>query len=71
MRMRKVIERVQKEADATLLELGLSPLQRTRRQAEMTPVEAALITDEPRKQRSLKLGAPGGQSAKRRTKRTL
>jgi hypothetical protein len=70
-RMRTVIERVRKEADTTLLELGLGPIQRTRRQAEMTPVEAALIADEPRKQRSLELGAPGGRSAKRRTKRTL
>jgi hypothetical protein len=70
-RMRTVIERVRKEADATLLELGLGPVQRTRRQAEMTPVEAGLITDEPRKQRSLELGATGGQSAKWRARRTL
>ena len=70
-RMRKVIEYVQKDAEATILELGLSPLRRTRRQVDVAPDDMALIVDEPRKRRSLELGATARQGAKRRTKRAL
>ncbi|MGH2496542.1 MAG: hypothetical protein ACRDIV_17730 [Ktedonobacteraceae bacterium] len=69
--IRRVVQQLHKEAEATLLELDLGPLQRAPRQVDVTPDNTALIADEPRKRRSLDLGAADGSGAKRRARKTV
>jgi hypothetical protein len=67
--IRKVVQQINQEAEATLLELGLSPVQRTRRKDEP---EASLALDGPRRtRRTLEFNIPGTTRTRRRTRGTM
>jgi hypothetical protein len=67
--IRKVVQQINQEAEATLLELGLSPVQRTRRKDE--PV-ASLALDGPRRtRRTLEFNTPGATGTRRRARGTM
>ena len=74
-RIRRIVEELKKEAEATIVEIGLSPRQRTRRQIDVSLDESALILDEARRPRmaaGLEFSSRGSElAAKRRARKSL
>jgi hypothetical protein len=69
--IRKVVQQISREAEATLLELGLSPVQRTHRKGNEMP-EESLVLDGPRRtRRTLEFNTPGGTGTRRRVRGTM
>ncbi len=73
--IRKIVQQMNQEAEATLLELGISPVQRTHRKiADMAP-EGGLIIDAPRRSRPGALNPDGsateGTGTRRRARSSM
>ena len=64
--IRKVVQQIDQEAEATLFELGLSPVQRMRRKDEP---KASLALDGPRRtRRTLEFTTPRATGTRRRSR---
>jgi hypothetical protein len=67
--IRKVVEQINQEAETTLLDLGLSPVQRTRRQD--VPEGSLALDGTRRTRRTLQFNTPGTTGTRRRPRGTI
>lgn len=69
--IRRVVQQINQEAQATLLELGLSPVQRSRRKGDALPKEGLALDERRRTRRSLGLSTPKESGTRRQPRGSI
>lgn len=69
--IRKVVQQINKEAEETLIELGLSPVQRRGRQPDETQDDVLAVNEPRRARRSLEFSNPGTTGTRRRPRGSM